>query len=70
VIEQDLCAILPPTDWTPFSMRLILHGRQVCKASTPRCSQCALLPDCPRVGVKVAAEKNGAARKRKPATAK
>ena len=32
VIEQDLCAILPPSDWTSFSMRLILHGRQVCKA--------------------------------------
>jgi len=70
VIEQNLCAILPPSDWTPFSMRLILHGRQVCKAPSPRCSQCALLPDCPQVGVKVAADKNGAARKRGPAPAK
>ncbi len=56
-IEEDLCAILPPRDWTPFSMRLILHGRQVCKASAPRCDQCALLSDCPRLGVKVATDK-------------
>jgi endonuclease III len=73
VIEQDLCATVPPSDWTPFSMRLILHGRQVCKAGTPRCNQCSLLPDCPQVGVKVAkmaAEKPAAARKRKPANAK
>ncbi len=64
IIEQDLCAILPPTDWTSFSMRLILHGRQVCYARAPRCTQCALLPDCPQVGVKLAA------RKRAQATAK
>lgn len=56
-IEQDLCAILPPSDWTPFSMRLILHGRAICKAPTPRCAQCALLPDCPQAGVKKAAGK-------------
>ena len=56
-IERDLCAILPPRNWTPFSMRLILHGRQVCKASMPRCEQCALLPDCPQFGVKVAVAK-------------
>ena len=57
VIEQDLCAILPPSDWTPFSMRIILHGRQVCHARGPRCPDCTLLPDCPQIGVKVAARK-------------
>jgi endonuclease III len=57
IIEQDLRALLPPSDWTSFSMRLILHGRQVCYARTPRCTQCALLPDCPQVGVKFAARK-------------
>jgi len=70
IIEQDLCAIRPPSDWTPFSMRVILHGRQVCYARGPRCSQCALLHDCPQLGVKAAAENNRAARKRKSAAAK
>jgi endonuclease-3 len=53
-IEADLNEVLPPQQWTPFSMRLILHGRQICVARAPRCAQCALLPDCPQVGVKSA----------------
>jgi endonuclease-3 len=70
VIEQDLCAVLAPSDWTPFSMRLVLHGRRVCDARKPRCSQCALLPECPQLGVKVAGDQVVTARKRKPAAAK
>ena len=50
-IEVDLQRLLPPAVWTAFSMRLILHGRRVCFARGPRCGQCALLPDCPQVGV-------------------
>ncbi len=57
VIELDLQKILPEREWTPFSMRLILHGRRVCIARRPRCETCALAPDCPRVGVKQAVEK-------------
>jgi len=51
-IEVDVQQLLPADQWTPFSMRLILHGRQVCFARAPRCESCALLPDCPRIGVK------------------
>jgi endonuclease III len=51
-IEQDLQKLLVPAQWTPFSMRLILHGRQLCFARAPRCGECALLRECPRVGVK------------------
>jgi endonuclease-3 len=50
-IEIDMQAILPPKDWTPFSMRLILHGRQVCVARAPQCDICAISKDCPRLGV-------------------
>jgi endonuclease-3 len=50
-IEIDLQKILPPKEWTAFSMRLILHGRKICAARKPLCQQCALLPDCPRRGV-------------------
>jgi endonuclease III len=50
-IEIDLQKLLPPEEWTPFSMRLILHGRSVCYARGPRCPDCALLPDCPQLGV-------------------
>src|SRR5271163_4433977 len=50
-IERDLQALLEPAEWTPFSMRLILHGRTVCHARKPRCEVCALAADCPRTGV-------------------
>jgi endonuclease-3 len=51
-IELDLQKLLAPSDWTPFSMRLILLGRRVCYARAPRCEICTLRPDCPRIGVK------------------
>jgi endonuclease-3 len=54
-IEQDLQALLPPRGWTRFAHRLIHHGRRVCLARRPRCSQCPLAALCPRVGVTVAA---------------
>ncbi len=50
-IEHELEALLPPKKWTDFSMRLILHGRRVCRARNPRCSQCMLASECPRVGL-------------------
>jgi endonuclease-3 len=50
-IERELQKQRPPEDWTPFSMRLILHGRRVCHARAPRCLSCLLRPDCPRLGV-------------------
>ncbi len=50
-IEQDMTAILPPAEWTAFSMRLILHGRRVCIARAPRCAACAIAPECPKIGV-------------------
>ncbi len=59
-IERDLQRLLPPAQWTVFSMRLILHGRKVCHARRPRCASCPLLPDCPQLGVP--AEIRGASR--------
>lgn len=51
-IEVEMQKILPPDDWTPFSMRLILHGRQVCFARKPNCESCEIAGDCPKIGVK------------------
>jgi endonuclease-3 len=35
----------------PLHMNLIRHGREVCTAQRPRCSECVLRDLCPRVGV-------------------
>jgi endonuclease III len=50
-IERDLMGLIPKKEWTMFGHRMIYHGRQVCHARTPRCSECALADLCPRNGV-------------------
>ena len=46
-IEQDLIPLIPRQDWTLFSHLLIYHGRAVCTARSPKCSNCSLSPHCP-----------------------
>jgi endonuclease III len=46
-VEEDLTALLPPAKWGDATHWLIMHGRQVCKAPTPRCETCPVRPDCP-----------------------
>ncbi len=50
-VERDLMRLIPQPEWTRFSHRLILHGRQVCKARKPRCAECGLADLCPKRGV-------------------
>lgn len=38
--------VVPEEDVYAFHVHLIRHGRQVCKASRPRCEQCALADLC------------------------
>ncbi len=35
----------------PFHMQIITHGRKICKAQVPICSECILKGECRRVGV-------------------
>lgn len=46
-IEQDLMKLLPQADWENFSIRIIYHGRAVCKARNPQCQVCELAHLCP-----------------------
>jgi endonuclease III len=50
-IERDLMAQLPSKEWIDFSHRLIHHGRKVCIARKPRCTDCVLQAICPKIGV-------------------
>lgn len=46
IIERDLMAQIPEDKWTAFSIALILHGREVCKARKPLCGECRLYGLC------------------------
>ncbi len=50
-VERDLMALVPRRQWSAFSLRLIFHGRRVCKSRRPRCGECTLARLCPRIGV-------------------
>ena len=45
-IEQDLMRILPKKRWILFSHQIIHHGRAVCLARKPRCTECSLEDLC------------------------
>ena len=44
-VEEQLCAALPPKQWTLASDVQILHGRRVCRPK-PLCDQCSIRDDC------------------------
>lgn len=50
-VEQELMGLLPQTEWIEFSHRMIWHGRRICMARKPLCADCAIVADCPQIGV-------------------
>lgn len=50
-IERDLMKLLPQADWENWSIRLIYHGRAVCKARNPACNICSLADVCHRLEI-------------------
>lgn len=50
-IERDLGEVLATGDWTFATSALILHGRRVCHARTPRCPECSLASLCPSAAI-------------------
>ena len=46
-VERDLQALFPETTWIFVHHALILHGRRVCHARTPKCQGCDLRSLCP-----------------------
>ncbi len=50
-IERDLAALIPKKDWIMLPHRLIFHGRKICVARKPKCSECVLADQCPSRGL-------------------
>lgn len=45
-IEFDLMKILPQKLWSRFSHQMVYHGRALCDARKPKCSDCPLQIEC------------------------
>ncbi len=45
-VEQQLRAILPPEESSDFCHRIVLFGREICTARSPKCGQCPLSMHC------------------------
>lgn len=46
-IELELNALIPKNSWIFFSNSIILHGRAVCVARSPKCPDCVFNSLCP-----------------------
>ena len=45
-VERQLRAILPPEESSDFCHRIVLFGRDICTARSPKCGECPLRPYC------------------------
>ena len=48
-VEKQLRAILPPEESSDFCHRIVLFGRDICTARSPKCGQCPLSPLCKEI---------------------
>ena len=50
-VEQQLRKILPPEESSDFCHRIVLFGRDVCTARSPKCSECPLAHLCREINL-------------------
>ena len=55
-VERDLLPIVPRKKWIVFAHLLILHGRAICRARSPRCEECPVSRYCPSASLFLAAK--------------
>jgi len=49
--EYALRAKLPRKYWTEYNTLMVAFGREICRPTSPRCSQCSICGLCEKVGV-------------------
>ena len=49
-VEMQLKKVLPPEESNNFCHRLVLFGRDICSARSPKCGECPLRELCPSAG--------------------
>lgn len=45
-VEKQLWEVLPPEESSDFCHRIVLHGRAVCTARSPKCGECCMAAIC------------------------
>ncbi len=50
-IEETLNQLFKQSEWIMLSHYMISHGRELCKARSPKCEACFLSNSCPRHGL-------------------
>ncbi len=50
-VEHEVGALIPQTEWTNLSQRMIWHGRRICHSRKPACGACPLAKLCPSFGI-------------------
>jgi len=46
IVEKQLAEIIPPEESNDFCHRLVLFGRDICRAQSPKCGECLLSDVC------------------------
>lgn len=49
-VEADVAGLIPKSEWTLLSHRLIWHGRRICFSRKPACGVCPVAALCPAYG--------------------
>jgi endonuclease-3 len=50
-VEFEVAKLIPQSQWTNLSQRLIWHGRRVCHSRKPACGACVIAKLCPSYGI-------------------
>jgi endonuclease III len=50
-IEKEVGELIPKSEWTMLSHRLIWHGRRICHSRRPACGACGVARLCPSFGI-------------------
>jgi endonuclease-3 len=57
--ERALYLVAPRRWWASINLYLVTWGQNVCRPIHPRCRDCVIAPDCPRIGVPRPALRHG-----------
>jgi endonuclease-3 len=50
-VEMVVQQLIPQSEWTNLSQRMIWHGRRICHSRKPACGACPVAKICPSVGI-------------------